>query len=169
MPPDFSIFARRILKSAKKHRKKSPHFYDTPLHSIKCGRFRERFSILLRALPHAPQTCQTRPMQPLQPHHSAFSLLRLLRRGISGKCVALRQLFATGTVVGSHGDYRALQRTAFYVNSSLQISKSIPARPHLSAPFVFGDSRSAPQPPITFARCHSSRAVASCSAMATRV
>ncbi|AHN71628.1 hypothetical protein CF65_01217 [Aggregatibacter actinomycetemcomitans HK1651] len=35
MSPDFIIFARRILNSMKKHRKKLPHFYDAPFPSLK--------------------------------------------------------------------------------------------------------------------------------------
>ena len=53
MLPDFSIFARQILKSGKKTTKKSTALYDVPVFLIKCGRFYERFSILLRALPCA--------------------------------------------------------------------------------------------------------------------
>ncbi|EGY33895.1 hypothetical protein SC1083_1131 [Aggregatibacter actinomycetemcomitans serotype e str. SC1083] len=37
----------------EKHRKKPPHFYDASFPFKKCGQFHERFSILLRALPHA--------------------------------------------------------------------------------------------------------------------
>jgi len=53
MLPDFSIFARQILKSGKKATKKSDALYDVPVFFIKYGRFHERFPIQLHALPCA--------------------------------------------------------------------------------------------------------------------